>query len=103
MSATLRDLEPSLAVGSGALRAGTSRMISRRVSPVLITPVPIRVAPRPSTTRPPATPATRFDAAVARLGPGRERRGVGVRTGISGCVAGAATWQRLNEYPDCRA
>src|SRR5436190_4469310 len=56
--------------------AGTSRMISRCVSPALIRPVPISVAPSASTTRPPMIPETRFDAAVAR-------EGVGVLTGIS--------------------
>src|SRR5437763_10262275 len=56
--------------------AGTSRMSSRRVSPVLIRPVPISVAPSASTTRPPMIPEARFDAAVAR-------EGVGVLTGIS--------------------
>jgi hypothetical protein len=82
MSATVSDFV-SLAFASGALRDGISRMIVRLVSPVLITPVPISVAPSASTTKPPAIPETRLDAALARLGPGSERRGgVGLRTGI---------------------
>src|SRR3954451_19439293 len=101
MSATLRDL-PSLEDPSGALRDGTSRMTSRRVSPVLITPVPISVAPSASTTRPPTAPDSRLDAAVARLGPGIFRPGVeGGRTGISQNASGASA--RSCVRPDCRA
>src|SRR3954447_11631383 len=84
MSATLRVLPPEVdAIADG--RAGTSRMISRReVSPLLISPVPISVPPIASTTRPPIAPETRFEAAVGLFGGDGERRGVGVRTGISG-------------------
>src|SRR3954469_16393005 len=104
MSATVGEDLPSLALVTDPPRAGTSRMISRLVSPVLMTPVPISVPPMASTIRPPAIPEIKFDAAVARLGPGCERRGgVGVRTGISAGVRGGATSTRRNAQPDCRA
>src|SRR5260221_12551892 len=74
MSAT--DSPRVLWPANAVVGAGISRMISRRVLPLLMRPVPISVAPRASTTRPPMIPETRFDAAVAR-------DGVGVLTGIS--------------------
>src|SRR5437763_15494879 len=89
MSATERP-PPLRAVASrsDADGTGTSRITSRRVSPVLMTPVPISVAPSASTMKPPIAPAIRFDAAfVGRMG------GVGLRTGMEGSVR--ALWHEL--------
>src|SRR3954447_2495973 len=71
------------AAASVAAGAGASRMTTRCVLSVLITPVAISVAPTAKTARPPTMPETRLDAAVVRLGPLGGRRGLGVRTGIS--------------------